>query len=279
MDDVTRRRSSSIGRGLGACGELGRSRLLRRRPGVVSAGLVLGRLRHVLVLDHGRPRRRLPRPRLRRASSASSSASSSSGGSSSPSGATTSFSSAVTSAKTLDRDGVAADPLDRVHLELAAVDADLLLLPEPVGDVRRGDRAEERAGRACVDVEPQLERLEPRRRSRAPRRPSSPRGVPAARRASRARATSAGRRHLGEPARQQEVARVAARDVHDLAAQAELRRRPACRTTSMALAYLSPTYGSRAISRARLTATATWRWWRRQAPLIRRERILPFSET
>ena len=31
-----------------------------------------------------------------------------------------------------------------------------------------------------------------------------------------------GRRHLGEPARQEEVARVAARDVHDLAAEAEL---------------------------------------------------------
>jgi hypothetical protein len=34
-----------------------------------------------------------------------------------------------------------------------------------------------------------------------------------------------------------------------------------------------------AISRARLTAIEIWFWWRRQAPVIRRERILPFSET
>ena len=86
------------------------------------------------------------------------------------------------------------------------------------------------------------------------------------------------RRDLGEPPREQEVARVAARDVDDLAAQADLvdvveeddfhRDRLASPST----------YGSSAISRARLTATATWRWWRRQAPLMRRERILPFSE-
>ena len=86
----------------------------------------------------------------------------------------------------LERNRVAADPLDRVHLELAAVDADLLLLPEPVGDVRRCDRAEERAGRAGVDVEAKLGRLEPRGDRAAPRRPSSPRAGPAARRASRA---------------------------------------------------------------------------------------------
>ncbi len=39
------------------------------------------------------------------------------------------------------------------------------------------------------------------------------------------------------------------------------------------------TYGSSAISRARLIATETWLWWRRHVPVIRRERILPFSET
>ena len=37
------------------------------------------------------------------------------------------------------------------------------------------------------------------------------------------------------------------------------------------------TYGSSPSSRARLTATASWRWWRRQQPVIRAERILPFS--
>ena len=91
----------------------------------------------------------------------------------------------------------------------------------------------------------------------------------------RSSATLAGRGLLGEAPREQEVAGVAARDVDDLAAQADLldvaeqddfhRAQP-------------ETYGSSAISRARLTATATWRWWRRQAPVMRRERIFPFSE-
>ena len=107
-------------------------------------------------------RRRLRPRRLRLgALGASSSASSSSGGSSSPSGATTSFSSTVDVGEEVDLDGVAADPLDRLHLELAPVDADLLLVPEPVGDVGRGHRAEERrrSGRRCVEA--QLERLDP----------------------------------------------------------------------------------------------------------------------
>jgi hypothetical protein len=38
------------------------------------------------------------------------------------------------------------------------------------------------------------------------------------------------------------------------------------------------TYGSSAISRARLIATASCRWCRLQAPVVRRERIFPFSE-
>src|SRR5579862_401502 len=63
----------------------------------------------------------------------------------------------------VDRDGVTADPLDRRHLELAPVNSDLLLLPEAVGDVRRRDRAEERAGGPGVDVESKLDRLEPLR--------------------------------------------------------------------------------------------------------------------
>src|SRR5207237_6773443 len=57
----------------------------------------------------------------------------------------------------VERNRVPADAFDRVHLELAAVDAELLLLPEPVGDVRRRDRAEERARRPRVDVEPKLD--------------------------------------------------------------------------------------------------------------------------
>ena len=175
----------------------------------------------------------------------------------------------------LERDGVPPDPLDRVHLELAAVDAQLLLLPEPVGHVRRGDRAEQRAGRAGRHVEAQLERLEPRgERARLVDRL----GVVAGplRIALLELLDERGRRHLGEPPREEEVARVAAGDVDDLAAQAEL--------VDVLLendfhAYLSPTYGRRAISRARFTATATWRWWRRHAPLMRRLRIFPFSDT
>ena len=41
---------------------------------------------------------------------------------------------------------------------------------------------------------------------------------------------------------------------------------------------IEPTYGRSAISRARLTAEATWIWCRRHAPVMRRERIFPFSE-
>src|SRR5207302_6389484 len=54
-----------------------------------------------------------------------------------------------------DRDPVAADPLDRIGLDLAPVDADLLGAPEFVRDVGRRDRAEEGAGRARLDLEPQ----------------------------------------------------------------------------------------------------------------------------
>ena len=97
-------------------------------------------------------------------------------------------SSAVTSPNSSIGHRVAADPLDRLHRELAPVDADLLLLPELVGDVRRGDRAEQRAGRAGVHVEAKLGRLEAvGDRARLVDR-SSPRAAPAARRASRARA-------------------------------------------------------------------------------------------
>src|SRR6185503_9166147 len=108
-----------------------------------------------------------------------------------------------------------------LHPELAAVDPDLLLLPEAVGDVRRRDRAEERAGWAGVDVEPQLEGLEAGR-DRAGL-VDALRLVPRPLRfALLELAPQAGRRRLGEAAWQQEVAGVAAGDVHDLAAQAQL---------------------------------------------------------
>ena len=43
------------------------------------------------------------------------------------------------------------------------------------------------------------------------------------------------------------------------------------------VAYLSATYGRSPSSRARLTAVASWDWWRRHAPVTRDERILPLS--
>ncbi len=123
-------------------------------------------------------------------------------------------------AEHLDRHRVAADPLDRADVELAAVDPDLQVLPELVGDVRRGDRAEQRPGRAGLDVEAELRRLEPLR-DRA-RLVGRLRLVPRPLRVALLElAHEPGRRELGEPAREQVVARVAARDVHHLAAQAE----------------------------------------------------------
>ena len=83
-----------------------------------------------------------------------------------------------------------------------------------------------------------------------------------------------GRRPLREPARLQVVPHEPAGHVHDLAAEADLVDVPKQDDVHQRLS----TYGRSAISRARLTATATCSWWRRQAPVIRRERIFPFSE-
>ena len=96
-------------------------------------------------------------------------------------------------------------------------------------------------------------------------------------------------RRLGELARDQVVAQVALGDVDDRAALRRRSPRPgggwpgASRATGRGRAARSsrlsaPTYGSRASSRARLTAVEIWFWWRRQAPVMRRERILPRSE-
>ncbi len=121
----------------------------------------------------------------------------------------------------VDRDRVAADPLDVVDADLAAVDADLADPPDLVGDVGRRDRAEQRSGRAGLDVEAEHELAERRRDLGSL--------LGAARLVHRLLGVDAldlldppFRRHLGEVARQQEVAGVPAGDVHDLAAQAEL---------------------------------------------------------
>ena len=164
------------------------------------------------------PRRRVScSPR----SSASIAASSSSLGSSPPSGHDVRLHRRVHVLEELDRDVVAADPLDRVDLDLAPVDADLLRAPELVGDVRRRHRAEERARRPGLHLE-----AEHRLREHSGdlvRLVDRPRLVPRALLLALAELRDLrGRRGLGEPARQEEVPRVAARDVHDLAAEAEL---------------------------------------------------------
>src|SRR5581483_5464832 len=165
-------------------------------------------------------------------------------------------------------------------------------LPQAVGNVRRRDRSEQRSCRARVHVEPQLELLEPRR-DRASlvdrlRLVACALGIPPLE-----LAHEAGRRRLRKPAREQEVPGVAARNADDLTAQPELvdvlakddlhqrssLSRPRSPRPPPRSSRPSATYGRSAISRARFTATATCRWCRRHAPLIRRERILPRSET
>src|SRR6185437_13108818 len=99
-------------------------------------------------------------------------------------------------------------------------------------------------------------------------------------------------RLLRKVPRQEVVAGVAAGDRDDVAAKADVldvreeddlhqrsplprSRRPPPRSRSSAP---SATYGSNAISRARFTAVATCTWCLRQAPVMRRLRIFPFSE-
>src|SRR4029079_3383593 len=172
------------------------------------------------------------------------------------------------------RDGEAADPLDHVEVDLAAVDADLARPPELLGDVGRRHGAEQRTGRPGLHLE-----AEHRLRQRV----GDARGLLGRARLV-ARALLVDPADLGDPARrgdlrqlpgEQVVPRVAALHVDDLAFQAELLDVAA----EDDLHHDPCTYGRSAISRARLTAAATWRWWRRQARVMRRLRILPFSET
>ena len=95
------------------------------------------------------------------------------------------------------------------------------LLPDRVGEVRLRHRPEQDAGLAGLDVEAELRLAEPLR--------DLLRLLEALRLVQRAAGVhllelrhARGRRRLGELARQEEVPRVPARDVDDLAAQAEL---------------------------------------------------------
>ena len=173
----------------------------------------------------------------------------------------------------VDGDRVAPDPLDHVEVDLAPVDADLPRPPELLRDVGRRHGAEERPGRAGLHLEAE-HRLRQRLRDLTglvgrPRLVAGALLVDAA-----DLGNASGRRDLGQPSRQEVVAGVPALHVDDLALQAEL-----LDVSGQDDFHRYPcTYGSSAISRARFTATATCRWWRRHAPVIRRLRILPFSE-
>jgi hypothetical protein len=152
-----------------------------------------------------------------------------------------------------DRDRVAADALDRVvEADLPAVDPDLPRAPDLVRDVRRRDRAEERPGGAGLHVE---------REHRLPQRVRDRLGLVGRRRLVAGTlgvpllelGDLRGRGPLRQLAREEEVARVAVGHVHDLAPEAEL-----LDVVEEDDVHRYPeTYGSSAISRARLTALAT----------------------
>ena len=117
---------------------------------------------------------------------------------------------------------VAADALERLgELDLAPVDAHLEALPDRVGELGLRDRPEEDAGLAGLDVEADLGLPEPLGDLlgllEALRLVQRAAGVDLLELRDPGR-----RRRLGELARQQKVPRVPARDVDDLAAQAEL---------------------------------------------------------
>src|SRR5215211_1962527 len=122
----------------------------------------------------------------------------------------------------VDCDLVAADPLDRVgEVDLSAVDPDLASAPELVGDVGRRHRAKQRPARSGVHVEAEdglaeglrdlLRLLE------APGLVARALGLPLLE-----LGHLRGRRRLGETPWLEVVPHEPARDVHDLAAQADL---------------------------------------------------------
>ena len=83
----------------------------------------------------------------------------------------------------------------------------------------------------------------------------------------------------GQTARDQEVAGVAVGDVGDVARVAEAFDRLLQDDLHRVAGSYRLEYGSRAISRAFLTAEATSRWCCTQLPVTRRARILPRSDT
>jgi hypothetical protein len=120
-----------------------------------------------------------------------------------------------------DRNGVAADALDRVDLHLAPVHPDLARAPDLVGDVRRRYRAEERARGAGLDLE--AEHGLPEHLGDLVRLLGASGLALRALGLHALELGDAGRcRHFGQAAREQVVARVPAGDVDDVPAQPEL---------------------------------------------------------
>src|SRR6185312_9778791 len=114
-----------------------------------------------------------------------------------------------------------ADPLDRVAADLAPVDTDLVLLPQLVRDVRRRHRAEERARRPGLHVESELDLPEPLcDRLRILERLRLAHGASFCDLAHLSDPCRCG--YVGETSREEKVARVAARNVYDLAAETDL---------------------------------------------------------
>ena len=140
--------------------------------------------------------------------------------------------------------------------DLAAIDPHLPRAPDLVRDVGRRDRAEERSRRTGFDLEGE-DRLGEHRGDLL-RLIGASSLVPGALRLDALELGDAGRRGgLGQPARQEVVARVTAGDVDDVTAQAELLH---VLKEDDVHGDQGATYGSSAISRARLTAPATWSW-------------------
>ena len=90
-------------------------------------------------------------------------------------------------------------------------------------------------------------------------------------------AQSATAASIAEAKRRMEAQERAARELADDAGSKAYVNTPRPEDKAQRRVHRSETYGRRPSSRARFIARASWRWWRRQDPVIRAERILPFS--
>src|SRR6266480_3716644 len=177
-----------------------------------------------------------------------------------------------------DRDERLTERLDRlVQRHPAALHLDRVLRQE-IDDVLRGHRAEELAflrGLTPLFVD---QRLDPITQGLGVRLDAAGLGV-----LLRLDVVEvlqiAGGGGEGELLRDQIVARVAVRDLTDIAATADLGDVVQQDDLHRGSSYSVARYGSRATVRARLIACVSWRWCRAQLPEMRRGMILPRSLT